>query len=82
MITVVKRAQAVRLQDLLVSKFDLSDADALQEWAEIRSPPPPLVLLPPMICLSEPKGMAELNDYIKECLHPPAWTSVAPPAGR
>jgi hypothetical protein len=69
--TVVKRGRAVRLQDLFVSKFDLSDADALQKWAEMRSTPPPSDPLPPMICLSEPKGMAELKEYIKECLHPP-----------
>jgi hypothetical protein len=73
--TVVRRGQAVRLSDLpvsdlLVSKFDLSDADARQHWVEKRSPPPPLIPLRPMICYSEPKDLAELKEYTKECSHP------------
>jgi hypothetical protein len=69
--TVVRRGRAVRLQDLRVSKFHLKDADALQKWAEIRGTPPPSPSLPPMICLSEPRGMAEFKEWIKECLRPP-----------
>jgi hypothetical protein len=65
--TVAKRGQTVRLADLQVGKFDLKDADALEQWAEKRGAPPPLIPMAPMVCYSEPKNSAEMNVWMRDC---------------
>jgi hypothetical protein len=67
--TGANRGQAVRLLDLHAGRFDLKHADALQQWAEARSAPPPWVPLPPMKCYSTPTHIAEIKDYMRDCLH-------------
>jgi hypothetical protein len=71
-----KHGEAVQLQDLLVSNFDRKDTDGLQQWAEIRGAPPPVIPMPPMACYSNPTKLAEFKDYMRDCLHIPArdWT--------
>jgi hypothetical protein len=64
---VAKRGQAVRLQDLQVSRFDRKDSDVLQQWAATRGAPPPLIPLAPMMCYSEPKNMPEVKDWMNNC---------------
>jgi hypothetical protein len=66
---VVKRGQIVQFQDSRVSKFDLKDADAFQQWAEARGTPPPPPALLPIKCYSMPTKMAELSDWMRDCMH-------------
>lgn len=61
------RGQAVRLPGLRLSKFDLSDSDSLQQWAEKQGTPPPVAMMPPMRCYSNPLNTADLVSWIKEC---------------
>jgi hypothetical protein len=65
---IVKGGQAVRLQDLQVTRFEGGDADALQRWVETRDTPPEFRTIPPMECWSGPANTAELKVWMSKCL--------------
>lgn len=79
---IAKRGQSLSLPDLQIGKFDLKDADALQQWAEKRGTPPAPKLLQNG-CLPLPANASESAVRMRNCT--PAFDMSqlpAPPPSR